>query len=135
LKRIRVLLARMPSLLLDTISHVVASAPDMTVVGKVHERDLAVAAKRTRADAILVGEDEVPRTDEYSALLLKNPRLRVLAISDDGKTGTLHEMRPHRIPLGAISAATLRDAIRGYAREEFPGDNITSRTEAQTLPR
>jgi DNA-binding NarL/FixJ family response regulator len=135
LKRIRVLLARMPTLLLDTISHVVASAPDMTVVGKVQEHDFAAAVKRARADAILVGEDEAPRTDEYTALLLKNPRLKVLAISDDGRTGTLHEMRPHRIPLGAISAETLRDAIRGRAREEFPGDNIASHAEAQTLPR
>jgi hypothetical protein len=65
---------------------------------------------------------------------VQNPRLKVLAISDDGKTGALHEMRPHRIPLGAMSAESLCDAIRGRAREEFPGDNIASRAEAQTLP-
>lgn len=47
-----------------------------------------------------------------SRLLRKFPGLRVLAIAGDGRTATLHELRPHAIPLGEISPERLRRAIR-----------------------
>jgi DNA-binding NarL/FixJ family response regulator len=103
----------MPSLLLDILHHVVELAPDMTIVGQTTDADLASAAKRARADVILVGEDVKQGTHEYAELLRARPALKLLAITDDGKNGTLYEMRPHKIPLGEISAETLRDAIRG----------------------
>jgi chemotaxis response regulator CheB len=112
-KRIRVLLARMPALLLDILHHIVESAPDMMIVGESADNDLAGAAKRLRADAILVGEDANHDSGEYTQLLLSRPSLKVLAIANEGRNGTLHEMRPQHIPLGEISAETLRDAIRG----------------------
>jgi hypothetical protein len=71
-----------------------------------------------RADVILVGEDAKRGEPEYTELLLSRPGLKVVALTDDGKNGTLHEMRPHYFPLGEISAETLREAIRGrYTRE------------------
>jgi hypothetical protein len=103
----------MPALLLDILHHIVESAPDMTIVGQIADDDLAGAAKRLRADAILVGEDAARDTREYAQLLLSRPRLKVLVIANEGKNGTLLEMRPQHIPLGEISAETLRDAIRG----------------------
>jgi hypothetical protein len=108
----------MPTLLLDILNHVVESAPDMTIVGQVADTNLAGAAKRMRADVILVGEDVKQGRREYTELLMSRPGLKVLTITDDGKSGALYEMRPHYISLGQISAETLRDAIRGrYSRE------------------
>jgi hypothetical protein len=103
----------MPSLLLDILHHVVELTPDMTIVGHTADSDLAGAARRARADVVLVGEEARPETPEYGALLQARPGLKLLAISNDGKSGTLYEMRPHKITLGEISAETLRDAIRG----------------------
>lgn len=108
----------MPALLLDILHHVVELAPDMMIVGQIADNDLAGAAKRLRADAILVGEDVSHDFGEYTQLLLSRPSLKVLAIANEGRNGTLHEMRPQHIPLGEISAETLRDAIRGrYGRD------------------
>ncbi len=125
----------MPKLLLDMLDRVVASAPDMSVVGRTEENDLAAAATRMRADVILVGEEMKPRPGEYAKLLIRHPRLKVLAITDDGKTGTLHEMRPQRFPLGEISADSLRDAIRGRHLEDAGDEHTPSSADAQTLPR
>ena len=108
----------MPTLLLDILKHVVGSAPDMMIVGQIADFDLAAAAKRMRADVLVVGDDAGHSPREYAQILLSRPGLKVLAITDDGKNGTLYEMRPHYIPLGEISADTLRDAVRGrYGRE------------------
>ena len=113
MKRIRVLFAHMPKLLLDIVRKVVESAPDMTVAGETADRELAPAAKRLRADVVLVAQGAGQSDSDYVTLLRKRPSLKVLAITGDGKSGTLHEMRPYRIPLGEMSADTLRDAIRG----------------------
>jgi hypothetical protein len=46
--------------------------------------------------------------------LLGRPRLKkVVVVAGDGKTGTLYELRPQRVPLGEMSAAAVRNAIRG----------------------
>jgi hypothetical protein len=102
----------MPRLLLDMLHHVVASEPDMTVVGRVGETDLLAAARRTRADVVLVGQKAKDEREQYGHLLLRRPRLKVLAIARDGRTGSLYELRPRRIPLSEMSADALCRAIR-----------------------
>ena len=84
----------------------------MAVVGHVGDGDLLAAAKRKRADVVLLGRKAKEESEDYQQLLLQQPRLKVLAIAGDGKTGSLYELRPRRIPLGEISAAALRKAIR-----------------------
>jgi DNA-binding NarL/FixJ family response regulator len=114
----------MPTLLIDILRPIVASEPDMAVVGRVNEGDLLAAARRTRADVILVGQkatDDRTEREEFVQLLLQRPRLKVLAIADDGKTGALYELRPRRIPLGEMSAEALRNAIRN------PGPDLIDR--------
>jgi len=112
LKRIRVLLANMPRLMLDIIHHVVAAEPNVAVVGVVADGDLPGAIRRTRADVVVVGQDPQGERDSYLSLLLRHPRVKVLAIIDSGKSGALYELRPRRISLGTISARTLAKAIR-----------------------
>jgi hypothetical protein len=102
----------MPPLLLDMLHHVVASEPNMTVVGRVGDADLLATARRTRADVILVGQRAKDEREQYGRLLLRRPRLKGLAIAHDGRTGSLYELRPRRIPLGEMSADALRRAIR-----------------------
>ena len=101
--------------MLDIIDHVVAAEPNMAVVGVVADGDLPGAIRRTRADVLVVGQDPQGERDSYLPLLLRHPRVKVLAITDNGKSGTLYELRPRRISLGKISARTLAKAIRGSA--------------------
>ena len=103
----------MPPLLLDMLQHVVESDPNMAVVGRVGDADLLAAVWRTRADVVLVGQKAKDERAQYGRLLLRRPRLKVLAIAQDGRTGLLYELRPRRVPLGEISADALCRAIRG----------------------
>jgi DNA-binding NarL/FixJ family response regulator len=122
LNRIHILLAGVPPLLVDLLHHIVASEPDMAVVGRVSDGDLLTAAQRTGADVILIGQKAKESREQYEELLLRQPRLKVLTIADDGKTGSLYELRPQRIPLGEVSADVLCAAIRG--RQPMPsGDS------------
>ena len=84
----------------------------MTVVGRVGDADVLAAARRTRADAVLVGQKAKDEREQYGPLLLRRPRLKVLAIAHDGRTGSLYELRPRRVPLGEMSADVLRRAIQ-----------------------
>jgi len=113
LNRIHILLAGVPPLLVDILRHIVASEPDMTVVGRVGDGDLFAAAQRTGADVILIGQKANDNREQYNDLLLRQARLKVLTIADDGKTGSLYELRPQRIPLSEVSADVLCAAIRG----------------------
>jgi hypothetical protein len=104
-------------MLLDILSHVVASEPDMVVVGWVKDyEDLLAATRRARANVILVGQAVEDDQEKYASLLRARPRLKVVAIVGDGKTGFLCELRPQCVPLGEISADALRTAIRGQTR-------------------
>ena len=94
----------------------------MAVVGHVSDGDLLAAARRTRANVVLVeqkAKDGREEHEEYERLLLQQPLLKVLAIADDGKTGVLYELCPRRVPLGEISAGVLRQAIRGITTHQM----------------
>ena len=101
-------------LMLDVLHHVVDSEPNMVVVGVADEEDLVAAARRARADVLIVGQVK-DEDDDYAPLLFRQPRLKVLAIAESGGTGALYELRPRRVALGEISARTLARAIRRYA--------------------
>jgi hypothetical protein len=126
LREIRVLLARMPNLLLDILGHLVASEPDITVVGWVQDaEDLLTAIRRARADVIILGQAAEGAWGDYAVLLFARPTLKVMAIDVSGKTGVFCELRPQYTSLGELSAEVLRDAIRG--RPPQPTANTVAR--------
>jgi hypothetical protein len=120
LKRIRVLLAGMPTLMLDILHHVVEAEPDMAIVGTVDSGGLPITIQRTRADVVVVGHEAKSEQDFYLSLLLCRPQIKVLAIAEDGKSGWVYELRPRRVRLGKISARSLAKAIRGRATPTSP---------------
>lgn len=85
----------------------------MAVVGVVDDDDLPAAVGRTRTDVVVVGQDPQAERNSYLQLLLRHPHVQVLAIANDGKSGSLYELQPRRVSLGKISARTLTQAIRG----------------------
>ncbi|MBB2948506.1 hypothetical protein FB565_008289 [Actinoplanes lutulentus] len=56
-----------------------------------------------------LGGDSDPAV--LTRLLRRHPGLRVLVVEDDGRTGSLWELRPHRIALGELSPQQLIEAV------------------------
>lgn len=119
---IRVLLADMPRMMRDIIRDITSSHKDIDVIAELAQRDeLIEAAIRTRADVVVVGKVTGSGQDEYRDLLRKRPRLKILAISADGRRGFLHELQPRVIPLGEVSPDSLIEAIRGTSAADGAG--------------
>lgn len=116
--RVRVVLANMPRLLHDIVHSMLTSELDIEIAeSPVRELQGEFTAELTServrgADVVIVTEREFTQTTRYDALLIANPKLRVVAVSGDGRNADLYEMRPCRIALGELSAATLADAVR-----------------------
>ncbi|MFC8130900.1 hypothetical protein [Streptomyces sp. NPDC057302] len=51
-------------------------------------------------------------------LLLDHPHLRILVVEGDGRTGSLWELRPHRIALGELSPHQLIRAVGEHPPEQ-----------------
>jgi hypothetical protein len=114
LKRFRVLFAGIPKMLSDILGQVLASEPDMTIAGRIrHEQDLLKAVQVTRANVVLAKQNAEDERETYAPLLFRRPQLKVVAVAADGSTGLVYALHPQRIPLGEMSADTLRRAIRG----------------------
>ena len=117
LKRIRILLWGMPSMLLDIIADTIAPQPDMDIVGEgAMGTSLLDAAERTNADIVILARGGDADDEDYDELLYGCPRLKVLEIFGEGRYGSLYELRPRRVPLGELSPPRLVGAIRGSTR-------------------
>jgi hypothetical protein len=128
LRKVRILLADIPGMFLDILDNIIASQPDMRVVGRVGTAESLLAAiRRTAADVILVRQKVADERKEYFPVLLKRPRVKVLAVAGNGKTGLLYELRPQCRPLGTMSAETLCAAIRGQKQSSTTGVGRRSR--------
>jgi len=121
LKQIRILLAGMPALLLDILHHVVVSEADMAVVGQIENGDLLAAMRQSRPNVLVIGQKAKNERQKYEPLLWRHPRLRLLTIATDGKSGALYKLHPQRTSIGSLSADALRKAIRGRRRPRSGG--------------
>jgi hypothetical protein len=61
---------------------------------------------------ILVGQKAKDERTQYGQPLVGRPRLKVLAIAQDGRTKSLYVLCLQRMPLGALSADARHGAIR-----------------------
>jgi DNA-binding NarL/FixJ family response regulator len=116
-QRIRVVLAEMPRILRDIVQTVLAAQSDMVLTAAPASAPLDVTLDRLDADVVIVAES--PRDtnggaddERYATLLYAHPHLRIVGIAGDGRQAYVHELRPQRVPLGALSPETLVDAVR-----------------------
>jgi hypothetical protein len=101
-------------MLLDIITDAIAPQPDMDIVGKGRmEKDLLDAVEQTNADIVITARSTATEYQDYDELLYEHCRIKVLEILDEGRCGSLCEMRPRRVPLGEMSPLRLLEAIRG----------------------
>ena len=115
---IRLVLATMPPLLSDIVRGTLADQHDIEILAEVARPEQILAAVlRTRASVAVVG---VPSHDSRALvheLLAVQPRLGIVALTSDGRTGYVHSLHPHESAIDDISPETLLHAIRA-ARPE-----------------
>jgi hypothetical protein len=98
------------------LSDIVQVQPDIELVGHAEGPDeLPEAVARQRPDVLVVIPSGKVGRCLFEDLLYAAPRLRVLAIVENGHAGLLYRLRPSRARLGEMSAAALLDAIRDAA--------------------
>jgi hypothetical protein len=73
--------------------------------------DLLDAAEQTNADIVITFRNAPTEEKDYADLLYRH--IKVLEIFDEGRYGSLCEMRPRRVALGEMSPLRLLEAIRG----------------------
>ena len=113
MSRVRVVLTKMPHLLREIVRSILATQADVELdPDPLPSRMLASAAALKHADVLILAEDGTP-SDDYAPTLYAHPRLRLIAISDERRQAVLYELRPHRSPLGELSAELLVRAVRG----------------------
>lgn len=120
MQRIRVLLVQVPGVLCGILRDIVGQQPDMEIVGELDDYDsLMPAIDRTEAHFVIWGlepaavknTDAVP--DQCRAVLDSYPRLKVLAVEADGRSGSFYELRPWRRELGELAPARIVAVLRG----------------------
>jgi hypothetical protein len=111
---IRIALVDLPPMLASIVRDVVAAQSDMEVVDPPSRVDASTAAELD-ADVVVVGRGGGGE-EAFAELLDARARLRVLAISSDGRRGALSELVPRERALGDISPTSLVSAIRESAR-------------------
>jgi chemotaxis response regulator CheB len=118
LKRVRILVAEVPRLLRDIIEDSIQSQPDMEIVPRDDMSDLEITVKQCQADVVIIGDPPVAWGARPGPLLLANPDLKVVVITEDGRRAQLLELRRRAIvemsPRGLVEA--IRAAMNANAR-------------------
>ncbi len=100
-------------MLSDIVADTIGNQTDMDVVGELRTRaGLQAGVRDAFADVVIMGLDDLDLPSECLALFDAYPTIRVLGVSSDGRSASLYELRPHRLPLGEVSPDGLVQAIR-----------------------
>jgi hypothetical protein len=101
----------MPKMMLEFIEAILASHPDLHVVGRVPDNsNLRAATRRYRADVLIVMQPN-GRVLEADRMFWCSPS-KVLAIAEGGRTGVMYVLRPQATRFADLSADILVDASR-----------------------
>lgn len=121
---IAVLLA-LPPLLADVVQGIVERDRSIRVAGRLdatNDLSLAstvVAAREAHASVVLLGVRAARLASFCEALFDDQPRVKVIAIDEDGRAGTTTELSPRVLPLGELWPERLIGAIREMAARSW----------------
>jgi hypothetical protein len=112
-KKIRVVLAGMASMMTELIEQILAPHPEFHIAGRVAAgHDLSAAARRYRADVLIVLQPGCNATDAEVGKMFHSRPSRVLAIAESGRDGMVYVLRPHSSTVSELSSDSLVAAIR-----------------------
>jgi DNA-binding NarL/FixJ family response regulator len=110
---IRIVLVAFAGLLRDIVWQTLEAESDMRVVAElVDYESVDRFLGRASADLLIWSANGDGGDGVYADVLDQHPRLKVLAIRDDGRRGCLWELRPFPTSLGEVSPRLLVTAIR-----------------------
>ena len=116
---IRVVLAKMPPLLGDIVRETLARDGDVEVLAEVATSDeIAPAIDHADADVTVMGvaPDEWPRLSHLLRdTLATHPRLTIIALTSDGRSGYLYQMQPRGVVIDDLTPRSLVQVIRANA--------------------
>ncbi len=114
MKKIRILLANRPPMMLEIMREIVQRYEDMEVVGEVLDPiGLLVAVREREADAVILTLKDYEEPGLCSHLVTEYPNLTILGLAADGKTAFLRRPRREiKVPSVDSIVDALRDAIR-----------------------
>ncbi len=106
----RILLVALPRMLEEIVSYALSAKSDIEIAGTARKIDgLAREVARTRPDVVVLGGDH---PDLAAELLEQSPRLKVLAVANEGEDSWLYGLSPERTRLGALSPTRLAWAVQ-----------------------
>jgi DNA-binding NarL/FixJ family response regulator len=110
---IRIALVTPSGILRDLVVATLEDEPDIVVVGEVPgSAGLEQVLEQTPADLVIWSNGGHDISHLFQGLLEAHPRLKVLAVRNDGRRSSLWELRPHPTELGEISPRLLVETIR-----------------------
>jgi DNA-binding NarL/FixJ family response regulator len=119
-RTVRIVLVALRGLLRDLIRQILATERGLHVVGELTDgQALSATLDRTRADLVIWNfedGDEAEDASTWSGLLDNHPRVAILTVRDDGRRGSVWQLRPHMTAIGELSPRLLLDAIREAVR-------------------
>jgi hypothetical protein len=113
---IRIAIAALPQLLRDIVVDALSSEPDMELVGETPTPgELGCLVESADADLAIVACER----SEIGSLgrLIHGAPATLIAITDEGRRGTLYELCPRQVDLGELSPSGLVNVIREVAQK------------------
>ncbi len=119
MSRIRVLVAEMPRMLSDIVSSLVAKQQDMELVGEpVRGKQVVRAVRRLRPHVVVLASHGSELTALGHRLLEVSPRLKLVAVTENGRLAHRYELRPQQTPISEVSPQGLLEAVRAAVAED-----------------
>lgn len=113
---IRVVLATLPPLLSDIVRETLVRGAEAEILAEVEGTgELASVLQRTNPDVAVVGvasNDWVDSSGLLRELLVEHPRLTIVALASDGRSGYVYQNQPRGVVINDLSPKSLVNAIR-----------------------
>jgi DNA-binding NarL/FixJ family response regulator len=112
----------MPPLLGDIVRESLARDPSVEVLAEVSAREqLGAVVDQTIADVAILGvapSDWAGLGVTLRQLLVEHPRLTIIGIANDGRSGYVYQLQPRGVVINDISPRSLAHTIRSTVAPE-----------------
>lgn len=113
---IRVVLATLPPLLGDIVRETLVRDAEAEILAEVESAaDIAAVVERTDPNVAVVGvatADWIDVSSRLRDLLSEHPRLTIVALASDGRSGYVYQNQPRGVVINDLSPKSLVQAIR-----------------------
>jgi DNA-binding NarL/FixJ family response regulator len=117
MQKIRIILANYPQMMRALMREVIERQPDMEIVGEIVDPlGLLLAARQTRAEAVIMTLKNSEDPGLISHLLAECPDVTILGLASQGDNAFIVQMCPRRSEIATLSVANILSALRQAIR-------------------